>query len=205
MAVSDSGTVSIAAFPVPLRWINTPEHYEIGGYDRLAISAAGGTDLFTDPDGSARPANAPALVGGLNGDFSVSALVRTGLSATFDAAVLLLYSGPDSWAKLCLELSPQGRPTVVSVVNRGVSDDCNSFSADPAAGDIRLRISRLGSAYAFHARLGDGPWDLVRYFALTPQPEVGFLAQSPTGTGTTAGFEEIAYSAERPADIRDGS
>ncbi|QBI56656.1 DUF1349 domain-containing protein [Streptomonospora litoralis] len=197
-------SVSIPAFPVSMHWTNPPEFYEVDGYDTLVLRAAGGTDLFTDPDGSARFDNAPALVGGLNGDFSVSALVDTDLAATFDAGVLLLYSAPDTWAKFCLEASPQGRPTIVSVVNRGVSDDCNSFAVDPAGG-VRLRISRLGSAYAFHVRLGDGPWDLVRYFALSDEAEVGFLAQSPTGTGSTVRFAEISYSAERPADVRDGS
>ncbi|MFD0773290.1 DUF1349 domain-containing protein [Streptomonospora algeriensis] len=197
--------VSIPALPVPLRRLNAPDSHRVEGYDRLVLSTAGGTDLFTDPADGARRDNAPALVGALDGDFRVSALVRVGLSAAFDAAVLLLYASPDAWAKLCLESSAQGRPTIVSVVNRGVSDDCNSFAVDPQAEDVRLRISRSGSAYAFHVRVGDAPWELIRYFALRDTAEVGFLAQSPTGEGTTARFEEIAYSAERLADVRDGS
>jgi hypothetical protein len=34
--------------------------------------------------------------------------------------------------------------------------------------------------------------------------EVGFLAQSPTGAGCTAIFEQIAYLPERLADLRGG-
>ncbi|GAA4947235.1 DUF1349 domain-containing protein [Streptomonospora halophila] len=197
--------VSLSAFPVAMRWLNAPEAYTVEGYDKLVVSAAGGTDLFTDPADGTRHDNAPALVGALNGDFCVSALVRVDLTATFDAAALVLHSGPDTWAKLCVEASPQGSATVVSVVNRGVSDDCNSFRADPAAADVRLRAGRTGSAYVFHMRVDDGPWELIRYFALHDEAEVGFLAQSPTGAGTTVRFEEIAYSAERIADVRDGS
>ena len=54
-----------------------------------------------------------------------------------------------SWAKLCFEYSPQREPMVVSVVTRGLSDDCNSFVVDGAT--VWLRIARVGSAFAFHA------------------------------------------------------
>ncbi|MDA0566802.1 DUF1349 domain-containing protein [Streptomonospora sp. S1-112] len=208
-------TVSLPAFPAPLRTLNEPVHAKAVGDDALVLGAAGATDLFTDPDGSARYANAPALVGRIEGDFTLSARVHVDLAASYDAAVLLLHAGPDSWAKFCLELSPQGRPTVVSVVTRGVSDDCNSMTVDPGSDTVHMRVSRLGPAYAFHVRVGGGRWDLVRYFALTGEgggagegavaPEVGFLAQSPTGPGCTARFSEITYTPTRLADIRDGS
>ncbi|WP_067970066.1 DUF1349 domain-containing protein [Nocardiopsis trehalosi] len=196
-------TVAIPAFPAPLRWTTPPEDWSVEGEDTLVVSAGGGTDLFTDPDGSARFANAPALVGRVEGDFSLSARVRLDLASTYDAAVLLLWAGADTWAKFCLEASPQGRPTIVSVVNRGVSDDCNSFAVD--GGDVRLRISRLGPAYAFHVRADGDFWHLVRYFALDGDPEVGFLAQSPTGEGRTVRFEEIAFTPTRLADLRGGT
>ena len=51
-------------------------------------------------------------------------------TATYDAGVLTLRRRDDLWAKLCFERSPQGEPMVVSVVTRGVSDDCNSFVVD---------------------------------------------------------------------------
>ncbi|MBX9387364.1 DUF1349 domain-containing protein [Streptomonospora nanhaiensis] len=196
--------IDLPAFPAPLRTLNAPVHVQAVGDDSLVLGAAGSTDLFTDPDGSARFANAPALVGPVEGDFTLSARVHADLAAAYDAAVLLVYAGPDAWAKFCLELSPQGRPTVVSVVTRGVSDDCNSVTVDPGSDSVRLRVSRLGPAYAFHLRVGQGPWDLVRYFALAGEAEAGFSAQSPTGPGCTARFSEISYSPTRLADIRDG-
>ncbi|GAA4514079.1 MULTISPECIES: DUF1349 domain-containing protein [Nonomuraea] len=194
--------VSLPAFPAPLRWLNEPEGWRADGDDTLVITAAAGTDLFSDPGEPNRYANAPALVGRLDGDFTLSARVRLDLRSTFDAGVLLLYADGDRWAKLCLELSPQGTPTVVSVVTRGVSDDCNSV---PMTGeDIRLRVSRVGAAFAFHVAEGAGAWSLIRYFALDGDPEAGFLAQSPTGQGATVRFEDIRYASKRLTDLRNG-
>lgn len=192
----------LPAFPAPLRRLNEPAAWRIEGDDALVLSAGPRTDLFTDPGGPGRHGNAPALLGRLDGDFTLSARITADLTATYDAGVLLLYADEDRWAKLCLELSPQGRPTIVSVVTRGVSDDCNSIPVD--GGDVRLRISRLGPAYAFHAAVGSDFWHLIRYFALDGEPEVGFLAQSPTGSGCTVRFGEITYTPKRLADIRSG-
>ncbi|MBB4931237.1 hypothetical protein F4561_002057 [Lipingzhangella halophila] len=195
-------TVSIPAIPAPLRWLNEPEAWKVAGSDTLEVRAGGGTDLFTDPDGGARYANAPALLTRLEGDYLLSARVRLDLESTYDAAVLVLHADAQHWAKLCLESSPQGHPTIVSVVTRGVSDDCNSHTVD--AEDVQLRIARLGPAFAFHARTGDGPWNLIRYFAPGAEPRVGFLAQSPLGQGRTVRFEAIQHSPQRLPDIRSG-
>ncbi|MET9069062.1 DUF1349 domain-containing protein [Streptosporangium sandarakinum] len=192
----------LPAFPAPMRWLHEPVAYEVAGEDALSITAGPKTDLFCDPGGPDRFDNAPALVGRLDGDFTLSARVRLDLLSTYDAGVMLLYASPDHWAKFCLELSPQGRPTVVTVVNRGVSDDCNAFTVE--GDDVRLRISRIGSAYAFHVAAGSDFWQLIRYFALDGDPEVGFHAQSPTGEGCTVRFEDIRHSAERLADLRSG-
>lgn len=194
--------VQLPALPSPLRWHAPAESWRVAAEDTLEVSAGGGTDLFTDPDGSGRFANAPALLTRISGDFQLSARVRVEPGATFDAAVLLLHIDADRWAKLCLERSPQGRATVVSVVTRGVSDDANSVAV--ASGEARLRISRRGPAYAFHADTGDGFWQLVRYFALDGDAEVGFLAQSPLGAGCAVRFEEIRYASAPPADVRSG-
>lgn len=195
-------TISIPAIPAPLHWLDEPETWKVEGQDTLEVRVGGGTDLFTDPDGGARYANAPALLTRLEGDYLLSARVRLDLESTYDAAVLVLHADAEHWAKLCLELSPQGHPTIVSVVTRGMSDDCNSYTVDTE--DVQLRIARLGAAFAFHARSGGGPWNLIRYFALDGEPRVGFLAQSPLGQGRTVRFESIRHSARRLPDVRNG-
>lgn len=206
---------TIPVIPAPLRWLGQPAHWQQPEPDALVVRAGGQTDLFADPGGDARFTNAAALVSRVNGDFMLSARVRADLAATYDAAALLLYRDEHTWAKLCLELSPQGRPMIVSVVTRGVSDDCNSWPVDdPASEGVQLRISRLGPAFAFHTRTGGDPWQLVRYFALpaeadgadeSDEPEVGLLAQSPVGEGCAVQFTDIWFAAERLTDLRGGS
>ena len=201
--MSSSGRLTIEPLPFELRWLNSPLAWSTA--DRsLELSAGPATDLFVDPAGGAPALNAPALVGEVEGDFLFSASVRPELASTFDAGVLLVYRSDTSWAKLCLERSPQGEPTVVSVVTKGVSDDCNSFPV--AGGEIALRIARLGDCFAFHAAGGDGFWRLVRYFDLDGEGpvEIGFIAQSPTGEGCRARFDQIVYEARRLGELRNG-
>ncbi len=125
----------------------------------------------------------------------------------YDAGVLLLHARERHWAKLCLEYSPQLRPTAVTVVTRGLSDDCNSFEVDSST--LWLRITRTGGAWAFHASADGTWWRLLRYFALSGDAaelvRVGFMTQSPAGEGCSATFDHITFRAGAPANLRDGS
>jgi uncharacterized protein len=196
------GTVTLPAMPAPLRRLNTLASCRVLGDDELVLGAGPRTDLFTDPGGPDRFANAPALLGRLAGDFTLSARVTVDLASTYDAGVLLLYRDENAWAKLCLELSPQGRPVIVSVVTRGTSDDGNGFTVE--SGEVWLRIARLGAAYAFHASTDAKFWHLMRYFALDGEAEAGFLAQSPLGAGSTTRFTEIRCARRTLTDLRGG-
>ncbi|MGD0274229.1 MAG: DUF1349 domain-containing protein [Gaiellaceae bacterium] len=201
MSLTDPPT--IAPVPMPLRWLTPAQDWQVGERS-LVLGTGPATDLFADPARAEPLANAPALVGAARGDFLLSARVRVEFASTFDAGVLLLHRDERNWAKLCFELSPQGEPTVVSVVTRGVSDDCNSFAVKGA--EVWLRIARLGDCFAFHASTDAVFWRLVRYFALEGEGEVsiGFLVQSPTGEGCRARFDEIGYAERRLVDLRSG-
>ncbi len=166
------------------------------------------TDIFIDPGsaGAESLLNAPTALGEPPaGDYQLSARVTVDFAATFDAGVLLLWADERNWAKLCFEYSPAGQPMIVSVVNRGVSDDANAF--DVAGNTVWLRIARIGDAYAFHASTDGLAWHLIRVFVLdasAPAPVlVGLEAQSPTGEGCAVRFDEIRFAAERLADLRD--
>jgi regulation of enolase protein 1 (concanavalin A-like superfamily) len=198
-------TINLPAIPGALRWDMAPVSWQPDGAGGLEIAAGPRSDLFVDPQGSGATLNAPRLLFTLpEGDFMFSARVTAGFEATFDAAVLLVYAHERVWAKLCLEYSPQGQPMIVSVVTRGVSDDANAFVV--AGGSAWLRISRLGPAFAFHASTDGASWEFVRHFTLDAGPvEAGFLAQSPTGAGCTAGFEQLAFMSQRLADLRSGA
>jgi len=185
----------------------------------LRVTGEARTDLFIDPSGDgARPdagflLGVPPAVEGAGGrDFTLSACVTVPFASMFDAGVLLVYAGPERFAKLCFELSPQREPMAVSVVTRGTSDDANAFTVE---GDtLWLRLTRTGPAWAFHASIDGKRWRMLRYFTLGEAPEggagappvqVGFLAQSPCGEGIEVTFTQVEYSEGAPADLRDGS
>jgi len=177
----------------------------------LILRAAAGTDMFIDPSGAA-PATETGRLTDVppDGDLAIAARVTVEFASRYDAGVLLVHSGERRWAKLCFELSPQLRPTAVTVVTRQTSDDCNSFEV--TGSELWLRMTRTGPAWAFHASTDGSWWRLLRYFALgedgrdgADPVRVGFLAQSPTGAGCTARFDHITMRNSAPADLRDGS
>ena len=197
--------MTIPALPVPLRWLGRPEAWE-SGERSLCISAGPRCDLFVDPGGSISTGLElpPMLVWEPAGDFALSAKVGVEFASTYDAGVLVLYRDESCWAKLCFERSPAGQPTVVSVVNRRVSDDCNHFTV--AGNEVWFRIVRGGDCFAFHASTDGALWQLVRYFAFDDPAgvSVGFEAQSPTGEGCRVEFGEIRYEVGPVADLRAG-
>ena len=140
----------------------------------------------------------------VTGDYVLSARVSVDFEATFDAGALMLHVDDRTWAKLCFELSPKRRPMVVSVVTRGVSDDCNSFAVPGES--IWLRIARLGPAVAMHASTDGRRWELVRHFSLAEhaEPAIGFESQSPTGDGCIVTFDQVRFDARRLTDLRNG-
>ena len=197
--------LQIDAMPRPLRAINDAAAVAPTADDALSIEAGPRTDWFIDPDTGATTRNAPALVMPAPGTWMLSTLASADHRTTFDAAVLVVYVSDDVWAKLCLERSPQGQVTIVSVVTRGTSDDCNSVPINDS--QAHLRVSRLDRAYAFHHSTDGTRWDLVRYFTLgeDQEPEVGFLAQSPSGESCRATFRAIDFSPRLLVDLRSGA
>jgi regulation of enolase protein 1 (concanavalin A-like superfamily) len=173
----------------------------------LTLTAAAHTDMFVDPAGAGQVPDAGRFVGlPPAGDFTLAAQVSVEFASMYDAGVLLLHAAERDWAKLCFEYSPQLKPTAVTVVTRGSSDDSNSFEVDGST--LWLRITRSGAAWAFHASTDGTWWRLLRYFTLGLGPElvrVGFLAQSPTGAGCAATFDHITFRPGAPENLRDGS
>jgi uncharacterized protein len=175
----------------------------------LTVDSAALSDLFIDP--AAAPGQEPPdltrLTGPVTGVFQLAARVTVEFRDRFDAGVLVVWVNRTTWLKLCFEFSPAGQGTVVSVVTRGVSDDANAW--DVPEDVVYLRISRMRHAFALHSSADGRTWQLVRVCSIgvpVDEPvEVGFLAQSPTGSGCRAVFEDITFTTHEPADIRDGS
>jgi regulation of enolase protein 1 (concanavalin A-like superfamily) len=178
----------------------------------LVATAAGHTDLYVNPAGpdstdAESLLNAATLIGTPPaGDFQLSARVSVDFQAQFDAGVLLLWIDDHHWAKFCFEFSPGSQPMVVSVVTREHSDDANAYVVPERS--VWLRVSRVGRVYAYHASTDATAWELVRVFSLgsaVADHQIGFEVQSPTGDGCTVTFDDIRFTQQRLADLRDGS
>jgi regulation of enolase protein 1 (concanavalin A-like superfamily) len=198
--------MTLLNFPGNLHWKNDPVDWKIESDNSLSITAGAGTNWFIDPAGSNRVAsNGPAalFVPSVE-NFLLSAKVTVNFASTFDAGVLFLYESDNLWTKLCFEYSPQGKPMVVSVVTRGLSDDCNSVVID--GNSVYLRVARIATTFVLHYSLDGRYWNMVRYFTLgtVDNLQVGFLAQSPTGQGCNVVFSEIDYQPGILKDMRNG-
>lgn len=196
---------TLPSIPATLAWHNQPERGVIDGDNQLTITAGAETDWFVDPAGGAAKHNAPiALFAPPDEAGRLSARVTVDFASTYDAGVLFVYDHEALWAKLCFEFSPQHQPTIVSVVTRRTSDDCNSVSL--TTNTIYLRVYRQAQAFAFHYSLEGDFWSLVRYFSLgdLSHLSLGFSAQSPTGPRCRARFSEITYQSGSLPDLRNG-
>ena len=196
---------TLSSIPNRLQWRNRPLDWDAGDGTRLTITAAELTDLFIDPSGAGVTDNlSSAMFVPPDASFLLSARVAVDFASTYDAGVLLLMERDDLWAKLCFEYSPQQEPTVVSVVTRETSDDCNSTVIKGR--EVFLRIAHTPDATAFHYSLDGRFWQMVRYFSLgrLSYPKVGLASQSPTGKKCTSVFTEIAYAPGALKDRRNG-
>lgn len=196
---------SISTIPGDLEFVNPPTEWSNEADGELRITAGEKTDWFFHPAGTSKTDNAPAaLFAATDENFTLSAQVTVEFESTFDAGVLQVRVAEDVWGKLCFEYSPQGQPMVVSVVTRGVSDDCNSVPIESY--NVYLRVARIGPTFAFHYSLDGVYWQFVRYFSLGEVKglRAGFAAQSPTGNGCAARFSEIVYQVKTLGDLRGG-
>jgi regulation of enolase protein 1 (concanavalin A-like superfamily) len=116
----------------------------------------------------------------------------------------MIWADDHYWAKLSFELSPDNQPTMVTVVTRGLSDDCNSI---PMSGhEVFLQVAKSSNTYVFYSSVDGQRWKILRTFSLDTNLKqmVGFEAQSPAGDGAEATFWEIHYSPSKIKNIYTG-
>ena len=196
---------TLPTLPTNLHWHNLPSDWQIQPEHRLSITAGAQTDWFTNPAGGDLKDSAPAaLFHPPDENFTLSAKVTVDFASTFDAGVLQVRESDSLWAKFCFEYSPQKQPMIVSVVTRGVSDDCNSQLIE--GNEIYLRVTRKAEILAFHFSHDALFWHLVRYFTLGAlnNLRVGFSSQSPTGLRCQSVFSGVRYQARILSDFRNG-
>ncbi|MGW8360289.1 DUF1349 domain-containing protein [Streptomyces wedmorensis] len=188
----------------PRHWPIRPDSLALDG-EVLTVEAGAGTDVFADPlTGEVRNNAAHALLAPPDGDWQFSARLHVGFQAPWDAGAVVIWSAPDTWAKLNLEQSPDGRPTVYSVVTRGLSDDSVGWTLD--SNSAWLRISRIDDGFVFHTSLDGRSWRLARQFTLGPAIDlrVGIEVQSPVGKGCAVRFDRMTLTPTRLAHLFDG-
>jgi regulation of enolase protein 1 (concanavalin A-like superfamily) len=203
-ALAAAQTPVLKGIPGALRWRNTPVTWDIRDGGTLSITAGKTTDWFIDPFDGRAVGNSPMLLFQPGADFVFSAKVTVSFRSKWDAGALVMRVNDTTWVKLALELSPDKKPTLVTVVTRGLSDDCNSFAIE--GNSVYLQMAKSGQATVLYASTDGRTWKILRSFSLGPAASLraGFSAQSPAGEGATAVFSEIRYSPKRIANIYTG-
>ncbi len=194
-------TVSIPGLPGTLTWQNTPRSWNLDTKNVLTVSSSPKTDWFVDPFDATVANTAPILLFTPVSDYVLSARVTVKFATKWDAGALMLMADDHHWAKLSFEFSPDSKPTLVTVVTRGLSDDCNSMNLPQDSVD--LRIAKSGRTYVFYFSTDAQNWQILRTFSLdTELPvRVGFESQSPAGSGAVAQFSAITYDPHRIGNI----
>jgi len=193
---------AIPGLPGSLDWQNTPRSWHIDSNNVLTISAGATTDWFVDPFDGTVAKNAPILLLAPEADYVLSARIALNFITKWDAGALMLWGDDHHWAKLSFELSPGKRPTLVTVVTPGLSDDCNS--KEVRGHSIYSRIAKSGATYVFYFSTDAHNWQILRTFSLATDDlplRVAFEAQSPAGSGTDVNFSSINYESHRIGNI----
>jgi regulation of enolase protein 1 (concanavalin A-like superfamily) len=191
--------------PSGLQWRNMPVSWHVEHGSELTIVSGKDTDWFVDPFDGTIHNTAPMLLFIPAKDYVFNAKVKVGFNTKWDAGALMVWADEHHWAKLSFELSPAKQPTLVTVVTRGLSDDCNSV---PVSGDtVYLQIAKSGPAYVFYFSSDGKNWQIVRVFSLGEglKPKIGFESQSPAGKRTEVVFSAIHYTAKKIGNIYNES
>lgn len=188
--------------PNDFRWLNEPPEWAFSEAG-LTIVPRSPSDFFRPYDGVARD-DACLLYRLYNGDFTAIVHTTAELAGFGDAAAFVVRASETQWAKLCLERSPIGETSAVSVITDPWSDDANNEIVKSSS--CYLRITRKGNVFGMHYSLDGTQWRFVRKFALEMPDEVmvGVAAQAPFAKGCEVIFHSFAISPEPVVDFRSG-
>jgi hypothetical protein len=191
--------LEIATIPYQLRWENNPLSYSIKD-NELIILAGEKTDMFRDPNVTYNTDNAPKLMFKADADFVLSAAIEHAFINKWDGGAIVIKSDSVNWIKFCFEKDYTGAKRVVSVVTRNISDDCNSVEIN--SNKVFYKVAKADNVITLYYSTDGESWFLVRHFQFETKSdfEVGFLAQSPTGSECEVRFSNIKYQAKKIKD-----
>jgi regulation of enolase protein 1 (concanavalin A-like superfamily) len=192
-------SVRIAGLPRAMFWENTPLHFEKAN-DQLTIVAGEKSDMFRDPNVTYNTDNAPKLLFAADNNFVLTAAIHHAFASKWDGGAIVLKADSLNWIKFCFEKDYTGQKRVVSVVTKGISDDCNSAAA--TANTIYYKIAKAGNVITLYFSTEGRSWYLVRHlvFDSSGPLKLGFLAQSPTGKSCRVTFSNIHYTTKKIND-----
>jgi uncharacterized protein len=192
-------SIAVSFLPFKLTWENTPVNFTQNQHS-ISITAGPKTDMFRDPNVTYNTDNAPKLLFTPDPDFVITCTIQHAFTNKWDGGALVLKWDSLNWVKFCFEKDYTGAHRVVSVVTRGISDDCNS--AEIKGEVVRYKIAKADNVITLYYAVGDGGWFLIRHFQvdLNQPVRIGFLAQSPTGKLCTVRFSDIVYTHKKIKD-----
>ena len=192
-------SVTVGFLPYKLSWQNAPKSFSLNS-NSITIVAGPKTDMFRDPNVTYNTDNAPKLLFSPDPDFMFTCTIHHSFSSKWDGGALVIMWDSLNWVKFCFEKDYTGAHRVVSVVTRGISDDCNS--AEVMGEQVHYKIAKADNVITLYYAVGNGKWFLVRHFQvdINKPLRLGFLAQSPTGKLCTVKFTDIVYKHKKIKD-----
>ena len=205
LAVQGQSTdsVRLSSLPRALFWENTPVRFATG-VSYFTIVAGAKTDMFRDPNVAYNTDNAPKLLFMADSNFVLTAAIHHAFASKWDGGAIVLKADSLNWIKFCFEKDYTGNRRVVSVVTKGISDDCNSVSV--SGNTVYYKIAKAGNVITLYYSLDGNSFFLVRHLTFDSDLplRLGFLAQSPTGEQCVVTFSHIHYSAKKISDPYKG-
>jgi uncharacterized protein len=195
-------TIKISSIPYNLYWENHAIDFS-STENSIFITAGAQTDMYRAPDNSYNINSAPQLLFNADDNFVLTASIEHGFNSKWDAGAIVIKSDSLNYVKYCFEKDYTGANRVVSVVTRGVSDDCNSVEVK--SNRIFYKAAKSGNLVLLYYSEDGTKWYLVRasLMGFKGTVKAGFLAQSPTGEKNKVTFSNIKYEVKKISDPFD--
>ncbi len=197
--VTKQDSIQINGIPKWLKWEIKPRNYF---QDAKSITLFSGekTDMFRDPNVTYNTDNVPKLLFKADSNFVFSAAIEHAFISKWDGGAIVLKADSLNWVKCCFEKDYTGARRIVTVVTKGISDDCNSVKL--SKNKVYFKMAKADNVITLYYSETGTKWYLIRHFTFdsTQNLHVGLLAQSPTGKDCKVKFSELKYQVKKIKD-----
>ena len=198
-AIMTQDSIQINGIPKWLKWEIKPRKY-IQDNKSITLFSGEKTDMFRDPNVTYNTDNAPKLLFKADSNFVFSAAIEHAFISKWDGGAIVLKADSLNWVKCCFEKDYTGARRIVTVVTKGISDDCNSVKL--TKNKVYFKIAKAANVITIYYSETGSKWYLVRHFTFdsTQNLQVGLLAQSPTGKDCQVKFSHLKYLVKKIKD-----